>query len=76
MDIIDDDNDMRKTVERLAFLFLENCVSSSYVKNIHENIIDDVFEDVCECADPLMFNDDDVRLAIGRVLSKRLGVEV
>lgn len=37
---------------------------------------DDVLQDVKECSEfPDKFNDDDVRMALGRVLCRRLGVD-
>ena len=47
-------------------------VSNDYVDNILDEIIDDVVDDVECCADE-NWNEDDVRLAIGRVLCNRLG---
>ena len=38
-------------------------------------ICDEVAQDVWDCADRENFNDDDVRLAVGRVLMKKLGID-
>ncbi len=54
---------------------LKNAVSNDYVDYILDVIINDVKEDVFASADE-NFNEDDVRFAIGRVLMKKLGIEV
>lgn len=41
---------------------------------ITESIIDDVIEDIEDCADP-DFNISDVRLAVKRTLFERLGID-
>lgn len=55
---------------------LKGCVADDYVKPIMENIIDDVIEDVLCCADKEFMNIVDIRLAIGRTLIKKLGIEI
>lgn len=50
-------------------------ISDDYVNDIINDIIDDVYEDVATCADQENWNEDDVRLAVGRVLCDRLGIE-
>lgn len=55
---------------------LKECVADDYVKPIMENIIDDVIEDVLCCADKEFMNVVDIRLAIGRTLIKKLGIEI
>jgi hypothetical protein len=55
---------------------LKECVADDYVKPIMENIIDDVIEDVLCCADIQFMNIVDIRLAIGRTLIKKLGIEI
>lgn len=62
----------RRDVANVLYMLLENCVSSSYAQIIFDEIIDQVVDDVCESADPVEWNDDDVRLACGRVLMNRL----
>lgn len=62
----------RRDIANILFPMLENCVSSSYAQNIFDEIIDQVVDDVNETADPVEWNDDDVRLACGRVLMNRL----
>ena len=54
---------------------LKQTVSNDYADYILDVIIDDVKEDVFASADE-NFNEDDVRFAIGRVLMKKLGIEV
>lgn len=55
---------------------LLNGVTGDYAGKIADTIADDVADDVAECADLNEWNDCDVRLAIGRVLLKTLGVSV
>ena len=55
---------------------LLNGVSGDYAGKIADAIAEDVADDVVECADLNEWNDCDVRLAIGRVLLKTLGVSV
>lgn len=50
-------------------------ISSDYAPVIINALADDVAQDVWETADRENFNDDDVRMAVGRVLMKRLGIE-
>lgn len=51
-------------------------IPQDYIHPIAEAITEAVAQDIYESADPSEWNDDDVRLAIGRVLCKRLGIEV
>ena len=51
-------------------------ISRDYIRHIAEAVVEDVAEDVYETADGENWGDDDVRLAFGRVLMKRLGIEV
>jgi hypothetical protein len=62
-------------LKKLARELLKQTVSNDYVDYILNVIIDDVKEDVLTSADE-NFNEDDVRFAIGRVLMKKLGIEV
>ena len=62
----------RKEIANILFPMLENCVSSSYAQVIMDEILDEVVRDVEETADPVNWNDDDVRLACGRVLMGKL----
>lgn len=50
------------------------CVSSDYTGDIIDNIIDDVIEDVELTADE-EWNEDDIKLAVGRVICDRLNIE-
>lgn len=56
-------------------LSMGNQIASDYWGRICENIIDDVVQDIEETADPVDWSNDDVKLAVGRVLCKRLGIE-
>lgn len=49
-------------------------VSDDYWTAIAESIADDVVQNVRETADPEEWNEDDIRLAVGRVLCDRLGI--
>lgn len=51
-------------------------ISDSYWPCIIDAILDKVAQDVEECADPKEWNEDDVRLAVGRVLCEALGIEI
>lgn len=55
---------------------VRNLIPDDYIQPIAEAITEAVAQDIYESADPSEWNDDDVRLAIGRVLCKRLGIEV
>ena len=65
--------------DKIAFVskletFLRMAMSDDYSGCVAEAIVDDVIEDVECCADE-NYNEDDVRLAIGRVLCEKLGIE-
>lgn len=49
-------------------------ISSDYSRDIGYALADDIAADLNECADHEDWGMDDVRLAFGRVLCKRLGV--
>lgn len=49
-------------------------VSDDYWTAIAESIAEDVVQNVQETADPEEWNEDDIRLAVGRVLCDRLGI--
>lgn len=49
-------------------------ISSDYSRDIGYALADEIAADLNECADPEDWGMDDVRLAFGRVLCKRLGV--
>lgn len=81
----------KKIIENEIRMILMHSVSSEYVRYILEDrekdeeynyigntFIEDVIEDVmCSSAwdDEGYYNDDDIRLAIGRVFIDRLGIE-
>lgn len=50
---------------------LESFIASDYVEDVLDNIFDDIVEDIEECTTLDAYNTDDIRLALGRVLSKR-----
>lgn len=55
---------------------LEEGIVEDYSSTITDAIVDDVAQGMLEVADPKDWNNCDVRLEIGRVLCKRLGVDV
>lgn len=76
----------KKIIENEIRMIMQNAVSSEYARYIleHENeetentFMDDVIDDVmCASAwdEEGYYNDDDIRLAIGRVLIDRLGID-
>ena len=81
----------RKIIENEIRIILMGAISSEYVRyileyakedengeQIGETFIDDVIEDViCSSAwdDEGYYNEDDIRLSIGRVLIDRLGID-
>jgi hypothetical protein len=56
--------------------FGTSIVSDEYAPKIFDAIAEDVAEDIKASADAENFNNDDIRLAVGRVLAKRLGIEI
>ena len=77
----------KKIIENEITMIMYNAVSSEYARYIleHENeetentFMDDVIDDVmCASAwdEEGYYNDDDIRLAIGRIFMERLGIEV
>ena len=50
-------------------------IGCDYVRRIAEACADEVAEDVSVAADPQRWNDDDVRMAFGRVLARRIGAD-
>ena len=63
---------IRQAVEQL----LLDSIAEDYIDRITDIIIKDVIEDINETADPERWNNDDVRLAIGRVILKKFGETV
>ena len=67
---------VRKDMDRInqtGFSF--SIISDDYIDHIFDLIQDEVAEDIYAAADK-RYNDDDVRLAVGRALTKRLGIEI
>lgn len=68
-------------INRIAYALFRGVVGSDYAWDIVDSISEDVAENVFtasavdESRDCLDFNTDDVRLAIGRVLTERLEAE-
>lgn len=76
----------RKEIEVLIFQIFEKAVSSDYARYILEEVdectentmMEDVIQNVLETSaweDEGYYNEDDVRLAIGRELIARLGID-
>lgn len=81
----------KKIIENEIRMIMQNAVSSEYARYILEErerdeeynyigntFMEDVIEDVMHSSawdDEGYYNDDDIRLAIGRVLIDRLGIE-
>lgn len=82
----------RQIIETEVRMLLQNSVSSEYVRYILEDrekdeeygyvgntFMEDVIEDVMTSSawdDEGYYNEDDIRLAIGRTVTARLGIEV
>ena len=64
--------DVRHVLDRFKN---EKQISDEYWGRISEAIFDDVVQDVIETADNENWSDDDVRLAVGRAICKRFGIE-
>ena len=67
-------SDITPKVRRCLVDLLWLSCSSSYAAVLADELLTEVTQDVCECSD-YNWSEDDVRLALGRVLIKRLGVE-
>lgn len=76
----------KRDIEREIYLIMRNATGSDYARCILEDkdgwtnntFIKDVIDDVLECSaweDEGYYNEDDIRLAIGRVLIDRLGID-
>lgn len=63
-------------VEMIAELNVDGPIGADYIRPIAEKVIDEVVEDMAETTDGQDWNTDDLRLAFGRVLVKRLGIEI
>lgn len=67
---------VRRNMDRINYSgYGTSIISDDYSRYIFDAIEEEVAQDIKECAAE-EFNDDDVRLAVGRVLMKRLGIEV
>lgn len=67
---------VRKNMERINQSgFGYSIISDDYSDRIFDLIQDEVAEDIYAAAGQ-RFGDDDVRLAVGRVLVKHLGIEI
>ena len=60
---------------RLIFTQTFNWMDTRDAENIFDEVKDEIIEDIEETADPKEWNDNDVQIAIKRVLMKRLGIE-
>ena len=76
-----------RTIREYLINALKNAISNDYINYIIDEIIDEVAEDVWINTDVHMistdddlicygYNDDYVKYAVGRVLIKRLGIEI
>lgn len=74
----------KKFIEAEIRMVMQKAVSSDYARYILEHkknrstFVDDVIDDVLSSSaweDEGFYNDDDIRLAIGRVLMDRLGID-
>jgi hypothetical protein len=63
----------KEMVQYVAFHLLSKSISDDYVSELTDAIAEDVYQDVDETADPEEWNEDDVRLALGRVLLRKCG---
>jgi len=61
-------------VDIIIAMNAKGCISSDYIRGIAENCIDGIVDDLIECADPDDWNEDDIRLAFGRVLTDKLDI--
>lgn len=76
----------KEIIENEVRMIMQKSISSDYTRYIleHENendktFMEDVIDDVLETSaweDEGCYNDDDIRLAIGRIFMERLGIEV
>lgn len=66
---------MKDNIRELMFSLLKKSISDDYVGYIIDNILDDVVNDVKETADPEEWNEDDIKLAIGRVILDKIGAD-
>ena len=62
-------------INELVYRRFLNFMDSEDAYLITESIIEDVIQDVAECADAEGWHSGDVEIAVTRVLKKRLGIE-
>ena len=58
-----------------VFFEIFNWMDCSDFEKLFDSMYDDIFEDIANTADPENWNDDDVRIAIRRVMFKKMGIE-
>lgn len=63
-------------VRTICGMNINGPISQDYIRPIAEKIVERVAQDIYETADQEDWSTDDVRLAVGRVLCARLGIEV
>lgn len=68
--------EQKHIVDIICEIGINGAISNDYLRPIAEKIVEDVAQDIYESADAENWNDDDVRLAVGRVLCKKLRIEV
>ena len=66
------EDNMEFDIEKIVNKLLSKAMSDDYFTYVKDLILKEVVADVVECADPIDWNEDDVRLAIGRVLIDKL----
>lgn len=66
---------MENEIRKLMLNMIKESASDDYAVYITDYILDDVVDDVKDTADLREWNEDDVRLAIGRVLIDKLGID-
>lgn len=62
-------------IRQVAKWMLGKAISTEYLDPILDLIMDDVFEDVQTFADPVQWDEYDIKLAIGKVLRNKLGID-
>lgn len=65
-----------KMADMVCNLDIGGAISQDYIRPIVESLVDDIAQDIYETADCEEWNYDDIRLAFGRVLCKKLGIEI
>lgn len=68
------DREISNIIRDFVHKYLAPLVSADYIESIEDILVDDALHDIRETADR-NFNDDDIRLAVGRSLVSRLGIE-